>query len=204
MVPMFTESIVVAVLLGSHPLIQTQTEVLSVRVLDMAAMDTPYEEEEIPLPSFRHAMPSGPWPWTDIGTKDGPSSPANLSCQHKDCDDCATWLNYPQSLFPNWTTEQVRRSGMLVKSGQQDHCQMYTLDIEENGDFQHLEEIPVVKDREKDLWDFLHEEVKETSYRPYSFLFLLIRSGLQRPPLRARAFFVENITSPVLRILGAT
>jgi len=123
----------------------------------MSLMDTPREAlESVPLPSYRHAMPSGPWPWMDIGSKESDGQTSALTCDHPNCDDCSKWLNYPQSLFPNWTCDQVERSGMLVKSGQQDHCQIYFVDINGNGKFDPPREI----DDSQELWEFLRTEVR--------------------------------------------
>jgi hypothetical protein len=68
------------------------------------------------LPRYRHAAPSGPWPWMDFSnvnvstaTNDVPKS----VCSEKAQD--MTWLDYPQETFKNWTSNQVERSQMFTK-----------------------------------------------------------------------------------------
>ena len=126
----------------------------------MASVYDDDDVEIIPVPSYRHAMPSGPWPWTDIGTRDEISESVELVCHHDDCQDCKRWLNYPRSLFPNWTADQVARSGMLVKAGRQNHCQMYRLDVKTNGEFTDVIELPIINGQEKQLWDEIHTPVR--------------------------------------------
>ena len=117
------------------------------------------EDDIIPLPSYRHAMPSGPWPWTDIGTRDDTAIDDELTCHHENCEECKKWLNYPRSLFPNWTAELVGRSGMLEKSARQNHCQMYRLDVMSDGAFTDVLELPVHFGQEKQFWDEIHTPV---------------------------------------------
>ncbi|KAI5989358.1 hypothetical protein EDD15DRAFT_2285207, partial [Pisolithus albus] len=76
---------------------------------------------------YRHATPSGPWPWTDFDVDTHTSSSLSAEVDH-------TWKGYPQNLFGNWTPEQVVRSGMLTNchSGT---CGIYTVDVVKDGTF---------------------------------------------------------------------
>jgi hypothetical protein len=57
----------------------------------------------VPLPSHRHATPSGPWPWMDVDAEESHLPPQATPCPHPNCGFCLQWSLYPQSHFPNWT-----------------------------------------------------------------------------------------------------
>jgi hypothetical protein len=98
----------------------------------------------------------------DLASKAAAGDPPSLTCEHEDCtENCFEWLNYPQSLFPNWTSQQVGRSAMLVKAGQQSHCHMYYLDVGDDGRFADTREIEVKEGDEIKLWDVLQVKVNQ-------------------------------------------
>lgn len=114
---------------------------------------TMQSRERVPVPSHRHAMPSGPWPWMDLDSEetDGANDPPLLNRED--------WHNYPQSLFPNWTFDQVRRSSMMIKAGQAANCGIYVVDVKAvDGCFEGPTEIAAGQD-EKELWDMLQARV---------------------------------------------
>ncbi|KAF8653623.1 hypothetical protein AX16_003775 [Volvariella volvacea WC 439] len=149
--------------------------------------------ELIPTPSHRHASPSAPWPWMDIGDEVDPEQlntelpPVPSPCDHSSCGDHC-WMGYPQSRFPNWTPQQVKRSGIadIIDAALDEVAsKIYHVDIQDDGFFvrgrENLEEA-MYSDRE--LWEKILE--------------------LEPPEgTRLRALFVEEMSSRVLRMLGA-
>ncbi|KAF6751709.1 hypothetical protein DFP72DRAFT_906906 [Ephemerocybe angulata] len=148
-------------------------------------------------PSHRHAAPSAPWPWVDIG--DGMLSnavdPEQLAssappipelCAH---DGCSCWGGYPQSRFPNWTKRQVKKSKIWDAIWSYDRskaCTIYRCDVDTNGFFTDAGVLPAVDGKDDETWTRIIDESR------------------QRPDnVRIRALFVENMSGPVLRMLGA-
>ncbi|KAF9462507.1 hypothetical protein BDZ94DRAFT_1322516 [Collybia nuda] len=144
----------------------------------------------VPAPSHRHGTPSGPWPFLDLDDQidqaqlatSGPPVPTNV-CDHLDAAKCkGCWSGYPQSLFPNWTRGQQKKSRISkIVSRPFDHrdCVIHYVDIAEDGNFAATEDLSV-GDANKDAhWDFMRQ-----------------------PGTRLRAMFVEHLTGPVLQMLG--
>ncbi|KAF8553790.1 hypothetical protein OG21DRAFT_1186917 [Imleria badia] len=136
---------------------------------------------KVPVPIYRHAAPSAPWPWMnfDISASEVQPIPLRLS-------DDFEWGQYPQSLFKNWTSEQVNRSQMLTKCSDGELSTVYNIGVFNDGSFDRQAETRIVrKDDAVDLrgyWNYL---------------------GVSPPSnVRVQALFVEDMTSPVLQILG--
>ncbi|KAF9239332.1 hypothetical protein BU15DRAFT_74747 [Melanogaster broomeanus] len=98
------------------------------------------------------------------------------------------WINYPQNLFRNWTSEQIRRSKILSSTA---HCQIYKAHLLNDGrfandddDLEHGDTLSVSSDSEKAtaFWDELQMPVP---------------SGT-----RTQVFFINNISSQVVQMLG--
>ncbi|KAF8811269.1 hypothetical protein BYT27DRAFT_7134272 [Phlegmacium glaucopus] len=147
----------------------------------------------IPPPSHRHGTPSGPWPFIDIddeitNSDDGstripePPFPAG-PCRHsKRSLQEICWCRYPQSLFPNWTPRQQKKSRITKIIERLGESSLFYLDIMQDGEFVNAG-VRQVSTRSQDLhWAAIQEE--------------------RDPGVRARAIFVENLTGPVLRMLG--
>jgi hypothetical protein len=122
---------------------------------------------------YRHAAPSGPWPWMDfdkvdrvatvttdvtVVTSAAPATPTTDI-------PLAFWPGYPQKLFGNWTPDQVERSQMLIKCSKNHSSTIYWMDVLDNGSF-----IPskmgnsettgtVTRVNEHAFWDILQREV---------------------------------------------
>jgi hypothetical protein len=134
-------------------------------------------------PSHRHAAPSAPWPWVDI-RDDGESnkftvssfSPQNLRrevdrkqlesskpsvpspCDHQACNNC--WKEYPQSLFPNWTPRQVKKSkiNIAINDYQRDvACVIHHVDVDDNGYFRDVSKLFATESTIKEDWDRIVE-----------------------------------------------
>ncbi|THU95319.1 hypothetical protein K435DRAFT_859707 [Dendrothele bispora CBS 962.96] len=108
--------------------------------------------------------------------------------------DCHNeWSGYPQAQFANWTQFQQEKSGIASLVGRntnspptQTPCSVYKVNICENGTFN--DDSPpskVLSDDQRsaeEFWDYLKE--------PPS------------PEVRVRAFFVDQLSGPVLQMLG--
>ncbi|KAJ3935061.1 MAG: cora-like Mg2+ transporter protein-domain-containing protein [Lentinula lateritia] len=144
-----------------------------------------------PPPPHRHAGPSAPWPWIDIHDEvdanqlESPLPPIPPLCDHNDCGGC--WKGYPQSRFPNWTPGQVLRSGIaeaVHDYDTTDPCIIHYVNVDTGGFFTDADKHFV---REGDVDVFWNEIAHET--RPSN--------------LRVRALFIQNLSGPVLQMLGA-
>src|SRR5882724_1621533 len=98
------------------------------------------ERPSRPVPSHRHAAPSGPWPWHDLDPDldASPDPDPEFSCPHTnngECHDC--WAKYPQSLFPNWTPGQVKRSAIAeicANTRSEGPCLLHHVDVHDDRD----------------------------------------------------------------------
>ncbi|KAJ8584948.1 hypothetical protein M405DRAFT_825860, partial [Rhizopogon salebrosus TDB-379] len=136
----------------------------------------------VPAPPYRHAAPSGPWPWMDFSKIDD----TTVTTQDTTSID-ESWRGYPRNLFGNWTPDQVGRSQMLMKCSKNQSSTIYWMDVLENGMFARAnmgngDTTTVTTANEDDFWDMLQGE------RPGN--------------IRVRSLFVDDLTSPVLRMLG--
>ncbi|KAG2065410.1 hypothetical protein BDR04DRAFT_1174855 [Suillus decipiens] len=134
----------------------------------------------VPAPPYRHAAPSGPWPWMDFDADfDFTASTTAIE---------PSWRGYPQSQFGNWTPDQVKRSKMLEKCLVNKTSTVYWMDVRDDGTFARSDmegkgdTMAVGPGQEDGFWDILQAE------RPGN--------------IRIRSIFVDNLTSPVLRMLG--
>ncbi|TFK29543.1 hypothetical protein FA15DRAFT_664090 [Coprinopsis marcescibilis] len=144
-------------------------------------------------PPHRHAAPSAPWPWIDIGDEVDPHQLANEEppipplCKH---EDCRCWTGYPQSRFPNWTDKQVKKSKIwdaIHNDASLDlECNIYKCDVNSKGHFMDAGVMHAPPGEEDQVWNE-------------------ILSGIGNRPnnLRVRALFVQNMSGPVLQMLGA-
>ncbi|KAG0699512.1 hypothetical protein DFH29DRAFT_1001932 [Suillus ampliporus] len=132
----------------------------------------------VPAPPYRHAAPSGPWPWMDL----------NVDFTDSTTVIDGSWRGYPQNQFGNWTPDQVQRSQMLEKCSINKSSTVYWMDVHYDGSFtapdtgEDGHTTVVSTQREDGFWDMLQGE----------------RPG----DIRVRSLFVDDLTSPVLRMLG--
>ena len=99
----------------------------------------------IPLTSYRHAGPSGPWPWADMVEDDNgllqPVPDMHMPGAHAATPNCdsqrAAWREYPTNLFPNWEGSRLVRSGIagLITKKPVADCVVYYVDVEKSGVF---------------------------------------------------------------------
>ena len=116
--------------------------------------------KSVPLPSHRHATPSGPWPWMDLESPETNHPLQVTPCGHENCDICPQWLSYPQSHFPNWTPDQVDRCNIAPAVAKRQHnCKIYHVDVgNEEGKFvssKNSDGFLVTKDTQRELWEWL-------------------------------------------------
>ncbi|KIK40570.1 hypothetical protein CY34DRAFT_807098 [Suillus luteus UH-Slu-Lm8-n1] len=138
-----------------------------------------------PAPIYRHAAPSGPWPWMDLESDTTlevePVSPARQSAEQW------KWRGYPQSLFGNWVSDRVARCKMVENCSRdpREKCRIYYVDVLESGLFKSAQDTdpPIDVDERalNQLWD--HLQIEPTG-------------------LRLRVLLVDNIKHPVLQMLG--
>lgn len=159
-----------------------------------ATFDIPFNEDEarIPNPSYRHAAPSAPWPWVDLNDEVDQEQlkselpPVPAICDHTNCGD-ACWKNYPQSRFPNWTRRQVKKSKILKAVEEYDRdrpCRLFYVDVDDQGKFSNADETVVTEKNVIHRWQFFVDDARPSN-------------------LRVRAIFLENLSGPVLQMLGA-
>ncbi|KAG2035206.1 hypothetical protein BDR03DRAFT_983811 [Suillus americanus] len=135
---------------------------------------------KISAPPYRHAAPSGPWPWMDFDVE--------FTTSTTDIDQ--SWRGYPQNQFGNWTPDQVGRSKMLEKCLGNESSTIYWTDVDDDRSFASPDiegnhgTMVVGSDNEDRFWDILQKERPEN--------------------VRVRSIFVDDLTSPVLRMLGTT
>ena len=192
----------------------------------------PSDHDRIPPPSHRHAAPSAPWPWVDIedgacSTErrstitliilltevdpvqlECPLPPIPPPCDHKTCGGC--WTGYPQSLFPNWTPRQVEKCKM--RSAIDDYrrdipCKIYHVDVGEDGFFKDAGVEIAGESNKSEIW----QRIIHSTVRLFIFVTAFILVGLalitlpqyqDQDDLRIRALFIENMSGPILQMLG--
>ncbi|KIK67895.1 hypothetical protein GYMLUDRAFT_155325 [Collybiopsis luxurians FD-317 M1] len=139
----------------------------------------------------RHAAPSAPWPWIDIHDDVDPEQlntplpPVPPLCDHKDCGGC--WREYPQSRFPNWTSGQVQRAGISQVIHNYDRhatCTIYYANVDTGGLFTNDDKEVIGEGNKDEFWKQIARETRPSN-------------------LRVRALFIENLTGPILQMLGA-
>ncbi|KAJ7248211.1 hypothetical protein B0H12DRAFT_1123639 [Mycena haematopus] len=134
----------------------------------------------IPQPSHRHGAPCGPWPFLDLDSEIdlellANPRPPTTEQQH--------WSKYPQSLYPNWTPAQQRKSGITkIVERVRERCTIHHVHVRETGVFSLEEDHVVEADNPDSYWKKLHQEVPAD--------------------VRIRALFVDNLSGPVLQMLG--
>ncbi|KAK0243210.1 hypothetical protein EDD85DRAFT_762039, partial [Armillaria nabsnona] len=112
--------------------------------------------------------------------------PIPAPCNHVNCNEC--WNDYPRSRFPNWGDSQLSRSGLCDAINKYNHdvpCTIHRVDVDDRGYFMDSEKHEVTEQKKGDFWELLIE-----------------RHRLRNP--RVRALFVENMSGPVLQMLGTT
>jgi hypothetical protein len=104
---------------------------------------------------YRHAAPSGPWPWVDFNTDFSASEPPFNEGAHE-------WSGYPQKLFGNWTSIPVARSKMLTQCAEKGPCIIYGIDVTNDGTFHArkpgLDRIKVSTGKETEFWSNLKDK----------------------------------------------
>ncbi|KAG0699494.1 hypothetical protein DFH29DRAFT_1001920 [Suillus ampliporus] len=140
---------------------------------------------KIPAPIYRHAAPSGPWPWMDLESdillETEPISPPKQAVEQW------KWREYPQSLFGNWVADRVARCRMIENCSKEprEKCRIYCVDVLETGHFKSAKDtdppIDVDESALSQLWDQL--QIEPTG-------------------LRLRVLLVDNMKHPVLQMLG--
>jgi len=76
-----------------------------------------------------------------------------------DASAATKWSGYPQSLFGNWTPDQVERSQMIKKCSKNQSSIIYWMDVLDNAKFTtpYMTVAPT-NDSENDFWNLLQGE----------------------------------------------
>lgn len=75
-------------------------------------------------------------------------------CDHQSCNNC--WRDYPQSLFRNWTSAQVKKSkiGVAINDYPRDvACVIYYVDVDDNGRFRDAGKFVATESNIRNSWD---------------------------------------------------
>ncbi|KAK7052405.1 hypothetical protein R3P38DRAFT_3306138 [Favolaschia claudopus] len=136
----------------------------------------------IPQPSHRHGAPSGPWPFLDLDSEidlDLLAEPARL---HPTAEQ-KHFSRYPQSLYPNWTPSQQHKSGITkIVQRVREKCTIHQVHVLDTGLFTPEDDHIVTLENAEEYWNKLHQDLPSN--------------------VRVRALFVDNLSGPVLTILG--
>ncbi|KAJ6612791.1 hypothetical protein B0H10DRAFT_1806903 [Mycena sp. CBHHK59/15] len=166
------------------------------RVFEAHRQETPARR---PPPSHRHSGPSAPWcvlalrrclSEVDPVQLLSPLPPVPPLCDHKTCGGCWKGIScstYPQSRFPNWTPSQVQRSRIhkaITNYNKTLPSTIYHVDVNLNGFFTDSGSLVINEGTKVNLWNTLINEKRSDD-------------------IRVRALFVDNMTGPVLQMLGA-
>ncbi|KAJ7026129.1 hypothetical protein C8F04DRAFT_1126221 [Mycena alexandri] len=134
----------------------------------------------IPQPSHRHGAPSGPWPFLDLDSEIDPTLLANP--QRRPTEE-------QQHCIHNRSTQigsaiQQIRSGItkVVNRVSPEHCTIHHVNVLEDGTFAKEEDAVVTEDNKTKYWESLQKDMP--------------------PEVRLRALFVDNLSGPVLQMLG--
>ncbi|KAF5366287.1 hypothetical protein D9758_005795 [Tetrapyrgos nigripes] len=181
-------------------------------------------------PSFRHATPSGPWPFLDLEDEvddsqlSSPPPQPDVDYDHDEYhrrqleqqqqqqqqqqqkQQQENYNGYPQAQFANWTPVQQQKSGIASvknkKTALLESCHIYKLDVWEDGTFH--------ADTDKD-GDWVVKLVKsggpgpeepEEAKKSKEEFWTSLQEPKPGPRVRVRALFVDNLSGPVLEMLG--
>ncbi|KAJ7715723.1 hypothetical protein DFH07DRAFT_974106 [Mycena maculata] len=142
----------------------------------------------IPRPSHRHGAPSGPWPYLDLDSEEYPVQLANPQKPLITGSGKSDWSKYPQSLYPNWTPAQQKKSGIskVINGGDthvsRESCTIHHVNVLANGIFTPDADHVVTDDTKEEYWKELLDELPDE--------------------VRLRALFVDSLSGPVLQMLG--
>ncbi|KIJ45140.1 hypothetical protein M422DRAFT_46945 [Sphaerobolus stellatus SS14] len=159
----------------SHPPAYATTEAISNSRLP----------RRVPRAPYRHAAPSGPWPWQNLDDHIPEESNNATDIEETQYPE-NHWRNYPESRFPNWKKEQVGRSKIMTDLPSNGESTIYHIDVLQNGEFKRVNPSKVSDDDESAF-----EEAMMVK-KEYS----------EDNRVRLRAYFVENMTVSVMQLIG--
>ncbi|KJA16341.1 hypothetical protein HYPSUDRAFT_147866, partial [Hypholoma sublateritium FD-334 SS-4] len=106
-------------------------------------------------------------------------------CEHKNCENC--YVGYPQSRFPNWSHPQVVKSRIyhaIHEYNRHKPCNLYRLDVANDGVFSNPGPLVAAYGHDSAVWEQFKHDKRPTG-------------------TRVRAMFIENLSGPVLQMLGS-
>ncbi|KAK1220123.1 hypothetical protein PQX77_017162 [Marasmius sp. AFHP31] len=145
-------------------------------------------------PSHRHATPSGPWPFLDVSDEVDSlllaSPPPQPQIDGNDGEDRSReWKGYPQDQFANWSEGQQKKSGIgeVVEGKGSKECTVHKVDWTDGTFHNDGDSTWVVRSNDKQTINQFWENIQQ---KP-------------APDVKVRALFVDNLSGPVLQMLGA-
>ncbi|KAG2114131.1 hypothetical protein DEU56DRAFT_919629 [Suillus clintonianus] len=145
----------------------------------------------VPDPTYRHAAPSGPWPWMNLQVVFRAAIESDATHGVNDSGESESWPGYPQNQFGNWTPDQVKRSKMFEKCSDNTPSIIYWMDVRESDG----------KFTTPDMGGSGRGDTTVVSPQDPGVFWDILKSG--RPEnIRVRSLFVDDLTPQVLRMLG--
>lgn len=137
---------------------------------------------------------------------DSPLPPIPEPCDHIHCGGC--YSGYPQSLFPNWTEPQVKKSGIfraIEGNSTASTSILHRIDVDHTGIFTDAGKIEALRGNDAEIWEmFVNDSdrvrrilVKDMGSVRLIYNLIQIDNGI-----RLRAMFIENISGLILQMLG--
>ncbi|KAF8892905.1 hypothetical protein BD779DRAFT_1467977 [Infundibulicybe gibba] len=158
------------------------------------------DDTHIPAPSHRYAAPSAPWPWVDLEDEvdpvqlNTPLPPVPPLCDHETCGGC--WKVTHSPAF---------RTGHHAKLGKAELQTSLnsTIGMLPRDFYQSEAPLEVNDDNVPQAWDMIIKSEVSMIVN-----MIMEQSGMFLPffrdhKSRVRALFVENMSGPVLQMLGA-
>ncbi|GAW06619.1 hypothetical protein LENED_008556 [Lentinula edodes] len=165
-------------------------------------------------PKHRHATPSGPWPFLDIDDEVDSTQLSSPPPQPKFDDEEERensygpvfdsrpyWSHYPQSQFANWTQWQQNKSGIARVVNRRlplpEDCRIFKLDIWSDGIFR-------ADNVRSEEGDYVVKSGRVGSREVTESIenFWQVLGEKPRSEARIKVFFVDNLSGPVLQMLG--
>lgn len=129
------------------------TDSTGVNSIQLPVLPPHYRSPHHRPPSHRHAIPSGPWPWIDIGMP--------VPDSEYDKPPVRGWPGYPQNLYQNWLPAQVERAQIkqAIDEPWDKPCKIYSMGVKSDGQFTKDILQEYTPKNQLNLWEYLQDEV---------------------------------------------
>lgn len=124
------------------------------------------------------------------------------ACDHRKApnnDFC--WCKYPQSIYPNWTNRQQKKSALLkVIENETGNCTIHYLEVKRDGMFVNSGTREVNRATQDTQWHDISGVSHVILVASVNALFSL--SLQSSKDVRLRMLFVDHCSGPVLQMIG--